>query len=218
MCIEEEEERTMVVERHTNINPGIMVQRAIRCNLISPLVVNQRTLMLHHYFSYIEHLDIIPLPRQHLRVLQQNLSPLHMVCISMICLRHVKVLWWQARSPHVSPIQHVWDRLKRHPWPRASLPSSWGPVTAAASWFATGDNTTAVWLQSAPNHCLYKVWVRHGTNSVPVLSTLFSIWSDLVIMIIQHLYFNLICTTTTFFVSEWIYCTVPLQLFPQGMT
>uniref|UniRef100_A0A3B3SPA9 Uncharacterized protein n=1 Tax=Paramormyrops kingsleyae TaxID=1676925 RepID=A0A3B3SPA9_9TELE len=34
----------------------------------------------------------------------------HMARVSMGCLCHVEVLPWPARSPDISPMEHVWDQ------------------------------------------------------------------------------------------------------------
>uniref|UniRef100_A0A3B3SSD8 Tc1-like transposase DDE domain-containing protein n=1 Tax=Paramormyrops kingsleyae TaxID=1676925 RepID=A0A3B3SSD8_9TELE len=46
-------------------------------------------------------------------VFQQHKARPHMARVSMDYLRHVEVLLWPARSPDLSPIDHVWDQLER---------------------------------------------------------------------------------------------------------
>ncbi|GFU89371.1 transposable element Tcb1 transposase [Trichonephila clavipes] len=42
--------------------------------------------------------------------LQDNAQP-HTARVSQDCLRNVTTLPWSARSPDLSPIQHIWDHL-----------------------------------------------------------------------------------------------------------
>ncbi|GBM32377.1 hypothetical protein AVEN_187268-1, partial [Araneus ventricosus] len=43
---------------------------------------------------------------------QDNARP-HTARVAQDFLRHVQTLPWPARSPDLSPIEHVWDQLKR---------------------------------------------------------------------------------------------------------
>uniref|UniRef100_A0A3B3RAD9 Tc1-like transposase DDE domain-containing protein n=1 Tax=Paramormyrops kingsleyae TaxID=1676925 RepID=A0A3B3RAD9_9TELE len=51
---------------------------------------------------------------------QVNARP-HTACVSMDCLRHDKVLPWPANSPDPTPVEHVWDQLRRQLRPSANL-------------------------------------------------------------------------------------------------
>ncbi|GBO22443.1 hypothetical protein AVEN_215841-1 [Araneus ventricosus] len=46
-------------------------------------------------------------------IFQQDNDRPHTVRVTQDFLRHVQTLPWQARSPDLSPIEHVWDQLKR---------------------------------------------------------------------------------------------------------
>ncbi|GFS85476.1 transposable element Tcb2 transposase [Trichonephila clavipes] len=45
-------------------------------------------------------------------IFQQDNSQSHTVRMSQDCLLTVTTLSWPARSPHVSPIEHIWDHLR----------------------------------------------------------------------------------------------------------
>ncbi|GBM34241.1 hypothetical protein AVEN_60582-1 [Araneus ventricosus] len=44
---------------------------------------------------------------------QQDNARLHTARVAQDILRHVQTLPWSAHSPDLSPIEHVWDQLKR---------------------------------------------------------------------------------------------------------
>ncbi|GFV39362.1 DDE_3 domain-containing protein [Trichonephila clavipes] len=45
--------------------------------------------------------------------LQQNNACPHTARVAQDFLRHFQTLPWPARSPDLSPVEHVWDQLKR---------------------------------------------------------------------------------------------------------
>uniref|UniRef100_A0A3B3Q6S2 Tc1-like transposase DDE domain-containing protein n=1 Tax=Paramormyrops kingsleyae TaxID=1676925 RepID=A0A3B3Q6S2_9TELE len=90
-----------------------MVWGAIGYDFRLSLVVIWGTLIAQRYVSDILHPHVLPLLRQHPgTVFQQDNARPHMACVSMGCLCHVEVLLQPARSPHLSPIEHVWDLLR----------------------------------------------------------------------------------------------------------
>ncbi|GFV88340.1 transposable element Tcb2 transposase [Trichonephila clavipes] len=46
-------------------------------------------------------------------IFQQDNAQSHTARVSQDCLRTVTTLPWPARSPHLSPIEHIWDHLGR---------------------------------------------------------------------------------------------------------
>uniref|UniRef100_A0A3B3TC28 Tc1-like transposase DDE domain-containing protein n=1 Tax=Paramormyrops kingsleyae TaxID=1676925 RepID=A0A3B3TC28_9TELE len=107
-----------VVERHA----GIMVWGAIGYDFRSSLLVILGTLTAQRYVSDVLRLCVLPLLRQHPGTIfqQDNIHP-HTARVATNCLRHVEVLPWPARSPDRSPIEHVWDQLRRQLRPSANL-------------------------------------------------------------------------------------------------
>ncbi|GFY30903.1 DDE_3 domain-containing protein [Trichonephila clavipes] len=46
-------------------------------------------------------------------IFQQDNARLHTARVAQDFLRHFQTLLWPARSPNLSPVDHVWDQLKR---------------------------------------------------------------------------------------------------------
>ncbi|GFX63349.1 DDE_3 domain-containing protein [Trichonephila clavipes] len=46
-------------------------------------------------------------------IFQQDNARLHTARVTQDFLRHFQTLLWPARSPDLSPVEHVWDQLER---------------------------------------------------------------------------------------------------------
>ncbi|GBN00387.1 hypothetical protein AVEN_95724-1 [Araneus ventricosus] len=59
-------------------------------------------------------------------VIQQDNTRPHTAVVTQHALQSVDMLPWPARSPDLSPIEHVWDiigqQLQRHPQPALTAP------------------------------------------------------------------------------------------------
>ncbi|GFV94587.1 transposable element Tc1 transposase [Trichonephila clavipes] len=100
-----------IVERHTAISQGVTVWGAISWDTRSSLVVLQGTLTARRYVDDI--LTPIVLPMLSSRpgaIYQQDNARPHTARLSQKCLQGYDVLPWLARSPDLSPIEHVWTR------------------------------------------------------------------------------------------------------------
>ncbi|GFW11246.1 transposable element Tcb2 transposase [Trichonephila clavipes] len=103
-----------IVERHTAISQGVTVWGAISWDTRSSLVVLQGTLTARRYVDDI--LTPIVLPMLSSRpgaIYQQDNARPHTARLSQQCLQGYDVLPWPARSPDLSPIEHVLDALGR---------------------------------------------------------------------------------------------------------
>ncbi|GFX34541.1 transposable element Tcb2 transposase [Trichonephila clavipes] len=103
-----------IVERHTAISQGVTVWGAISWDTRSSLVVLQGTLTARRYVNDI--LTPIVLPMLSSRpgaIYQQDNARPHTARLSQQCLQGYDVLPWPARSPDLSPIEHVLDALGR---------------------------------------------------------------------------------------------------------
>ncbi|GFV39131.1 transposable element Tcb1 transposase, partial [Trichonephila clavipes] len=103
-----------IVEHHTAISQGVTVWGAISWDTRSSLLVLQGTLTARRYVDDI--LTPIVLPMLSSRpgaIYQQDNARPHTARLSQQCLQGYDVLPWPARSPDLSPIEHVCDALGR---------------------------------------------------------------------------------------------------------
>ncbi|GBN59326.1 Transposable element Tc1 transposase [Araneus ventricosus] len=105
---------THVATRHIARTAGVIVWGAITYASRSALIVVRVTLTDQRYVNGILRPHVGPLLNGLLGAIfqQENDGP-HTVRFTQDFLHHVQTLPWQARSPDLSPIEHVWDQLKR---------------------------------------------------------------------------------------------------------
>lgn len=104
----------LTVVRHTARQPGVMVWGAISFDSRTPLVVIRDTLTARRYVDEILRPVVLPfLSRTPGLTFQQDNARPHTARLSTDCLRASPTLPWPARSPDLSPIEHVWALMSR---------------------------------------------------------------------------------------------------------
>lgn len=103
-----------VLEWHTAITKGVTVCEAIFCDTQAPLVVLQGTMTVRSYMDSILTPVVLPmLSSRPSAIYQQDNARPHTARLSQQCLQGYDVLPWPARSPDLSPIEHIWYVLGR---------------------------------------------------------------------------------------------------------
>ncbi|GFS52551.1 transposable element Tcb2 transposase [Trichonephila clavipes] len=100
------------LQRHTAPTAGVMVWGAIAYNTRSPLLLIQGTMISQRYIHDILQPHVLPLmQRLPGAIFQQDNARPHTARVSQDCLRTIATLPWPARSPDLSPIEHISDHL-----------------------------------------------------------------------------------------------------------
>ncbi|GFV58738.1 transposable element Tcb1 transposase [Trichonephila clavipes] len=118
---------------HTAPTDGVTVWDVMAYNTLSTLVLIRGTMTAQRNVHDILQPYVLPL-MQWLpgAIFQQDNARPHTARVSQDCLRNVTTLPWPARSPDLSPIEHIWNHLARrveHPTsliePEARLQQIW---------------------------------------------------------------------------------------------
>ncbi|GFW79094.1 transposable element Tcb2 transposase [Trichonephila clavipes] len=100
------------LQRHTTPTTNAMVWVAITYDTRSPLVLIRGTKTAQRYFDDVLQPHVFPLMQRlpGASFQQDNARP-HTAKVLQDFLRTVTTLSWAARSPDLSPIEHIWDYL-----------------------------------------------------------------------------------------------------------
>ncbi|GFU63805.1 transposable element Tcb1 transposase [Trichonephila clavipes] len=102
------------LQRHTAPTAGVMVWGTVPYNTRSHLVFIRGTMTAQWYVHVILQPHVLPLMQRLLgAIFQQDNARPHTARVSQVCLSTVTTFPWSARSPDLSPIEHVWDLLGR---------------------------------------------------------------------------------------------------------
>ncbi|UYV82646.1 hypothetical protein LAZ67_22000361 [Cordylochernes scorpioides] len=112
----------LTVEHHTGPQQGVMVWGAISFDSRTPLVVIPGTLTAQRYVDDILGTVLLPFLSHHpgLTFQQDNARP-HTARVTLDCLQSCRTLPWPARSPDLSPIEHIWDVMGRRLQPSRNV-------------------------------------------------------------------------------------------------
>ncbi|UYV72285.1 K02A2.6-like, partial [Cordylochernes scorpioides] len=101
----------LTVEHHTGPQQGVMVWGAISFDSRTPLVVIPGTLTAQQYVDDILRPVLLPFLSHHPGLtFQQDNARSHTARVTMDCLQSCRTLPWPARSPDLSPIEHMMGR------------------------------------------------------------------------------------------------------------
>ncbi|GFW55461.1 uncharacterized protein TNCV_118451 [Trichonephila clavipes] len=93
---------------------GVMVWGAISCDSRSTLIVMRRILTGQPSVNDILRPHVGPfLNGLPVTVFQQDNARPHTARVAQVFLIHIQTLPWPVRCPNLSPVEHVWDQLKR---------------------------------------------------------------------------------------------------------
>ncbi|GFS73838.1 transposable element Tcb2 transposase [Trichonephila clavipes] len=110
------------LQRHTSPTVGVMVWGVIAYNTRSPLVLIRGTMTAQRYVHDILLPHVLLLMQRFPgAIFQQDNGRPHTARVSQDCLRTITTLPWPARSPDLSPIEHIWDHLEWRVWHPTSL-------------------------------------------------------------------------------------------------
>ncbi|UYV72229.1 hypothetical protein LAZ67_9002258 [Cordylochernes scorpioides] len=104
----------LTVEHHTGPQQGVMVWGAISFDSRTLLVVIPGTLTAQRYVDDIIRPVLLPFLSHHPRLtFQQDNARPQTARVTMDCLQSCRTLPWPARSPDLSPIEHIRDVMGR---------------------------------------------------------------------------------------------------------
>ena len=130
--------RACTLQRRRGPTPSVMVWGAIGYNMRSRLLRIEGNLNSNPYIREVLQPDVLPLHQAtpHAIFQQHNARPQAARIVQAFFQRRwVSLLPWPARSPDMSPIEHVWDmvgrRLIRQGTPATTLHALWTYIQIA---------------------------------------------------------------------------------------
>ncbi|UYV78283.1 hypothetical protein LAZ67_16000812 [Cordylochernes scorpioides] len=112
----------LTVEHHTGPQQGVMVWDVILFDSRTSLEVIPDILTAQRYVDNILRPVLLPFLSHHSgRTFKQDNAWSHTARVTMDCLQSSRTLLWPARSPDLSPIEHIWDVMVRRLQPSRNV-------------------------------------------------------------------------------------------------
>ncbi|GFV28569.1 transposable element Tcb1 transposase [Trichonephila clavipes] len=146
-----------------------MVWGAFAYNTRLPLVLIRGTMTAQWYVHDILQPHVLPfMQRLPEAIFQQDNARSHTAGVSQDCILTVTILPWPARSPDLSPIEHIWDHLRQ----RVGHPSNLNELEATG-YSKYGMKCLKTSYRTMPDRiasCIRARGVQQGIKSSVLLS------------------------------------------------
>lgn len=160
--------RCCILEHDRYGGGSVMVWGAVSWNRKSDLVVIDGNLNAQRYVNEILRPNVLPLVRRYNMIFQQDNARPHTARVSRDFLNNhnIRNLPWPARSPDLSPIEHVWDLLGRNVRSHHHVRTRQQMIAALRQeWNAIPQNSIRTIIGSMRRRCMACIRANGGHTS-----------------------------------------------------